>query len=70
MVEVDNASVSENDNIEVLSIERMVISVNSVYTPPIETFSLPNAVTDGYCRIMDNFADTTLCVSLVGIQAI
>ena len=44
---VDNASVSENDNIEVLSIELMGISVSSVYKPPIETFCLPNAVTDG-----------------------
>ena len=49
---VDNASVSENDNIEVLSIELMGISVSSVYKPPIETFSLPNAVTDGRVNVV------------------
>ena len=42
---VDNAYVSDNDNIEVISIELMGIYVRSVYKPPIETFSLPNAVT-------------------------
>ena len=42
---VDNAYVSDNDNIEVLYIELMGIYVRSVNKPPIETFSLPNAVT-------------------------
>ena len=49
---MDNASVSENDNIEVLSIELMGISVSSVYKPPIETFCLPNAVTDGRVNVV------------------
>ena len=38
--------------IEVLSIELMWISVSSVYKPPIETFSLPNAVTDGCVNVV------------------
>ena len=49
---MDNASVSENDNIEILSIELMGISVSSVYTPSIETFILPNAVTDGLVNVV------------------
>ena len=49
---VDNASVSENDNIEILSIELMGISVSSVYKPSIETFILPNAVTDGRVNVV------------------
>ena len=49
---VDNTSASENDNIEVLSIELMGISVSSVYKPPIETFILPNAVTDGRVNVV------------------
>ena len=49
---VDNASVSENYNIDVLSIELMGIYVSSVYKPPIETFSLPNAVTDGRVNVV------------------
>ena len=49
---VDNASVSENDNIAVLYIELMGISVSSVYNPRIETFSLPNAVTDGRVNVV------------------
>ena len=49
---VDNATVSGNDNIEVLSIEIMELSVSSVYKPPIETFSLPNAVTYGRVNVV------------------
>ena len=49
---VGNASLSENDNIEVQSIELMRISVCSVYKPPIETFSIPNAVTDGRVNVV------------------
>ena len=49
---VDNASVSEIDNIEILSIELMGLSVSSVYKPPIEAFSLPNTVTDGRVNVV------------------
>ena len=42
----------KNDNIEILSIELMGISVSSVYKPSIETFILPNAVTDGLVNVV------------------
>ena len=49
---VDKSSLFDNDNIEVLSIDLMGISVSSVYKPPSMTFDLPGKVTDARINVV------------------
>ena len=50
-LDANKSSLSDSNNIEVLSIDIMGITISSVYKPPLEPFDLPGRATDGMMNV-------------------